>query len=66
VATQRNALLAQVDQQAIQVITHVLHRHREGSAFDQFLQRALVELDALLHHRPPRLGNSRAGNVARV
>ena len=38
VATQRSAVVAQVEQQAVEVVAHVLLRHREGGALDQFLR----------------------------
>ncbi|MCW1776778.1 hypothetical protein NB693_20370 [Pantoea ananatis] len=40
-------LVAQVEQQAVEVVAHVLLRHRERGALDQFLQRGFRHHHAL-------------------
>jgi hypothetical protein len=66
VATQRKPLLAQVDQQAVEVIAHVLLGHREGAAFDQLLELPSVDLDAFLDQSPASVGKLARRQVARV
>jgi hypothetical protein len=43
VATQRSALVAQIEQQAVEVVADVLLGHRERGAFDQLLQTGLAD-----------------------
>ena len=62
-------VVAQVEQQAVEVVAHVLLRHGERGALDQFLERRLRHADALdqlevLDRREIVAGQCRQGEAA--
>ena len=57
---------AQVEQQAVQVIAHVLLRHRERGAFDQLLQRGLGTVTRSVASTSSTDGKSLAGRLVRL